>query len=527
LTSRYPGSGSDEAASPPRSRTRAATAGGLNPTQQQEAIVEACRTGKNIVVEAGAGSGKTSTLRMAAESMSGRGLYTAFNRPIVEDAKRSFPASRVSARTTHSLAYGEVGVRFQRRIDARLRMNGEATARHLGLKLQLQLSELLIGPALLAHHATATVEKFCQSADDEISFAHVPRMTGVSSPSDRAALADAVLPIARQVWADGQDPDGKLAYKHSYYVKLWALGRPRLKGDFVFVDEGQDIDPVIAKVMRDQQMQVIVVGDSAQQIYTWRGAINSLATFPAEIRLALTKAFRFGPAGAAEANRWLAELALAMRLTGNEARATRIAPLELRNTDAVLCRTNAEAMRQVINALDQHRRPAIVGGTSAIKSLAESALLLQEGRAAKHPELAMFKDWNQVREYAEHEAAGADLRVLVKLIDDQGAQDVLDIVGKVTQDERRADLVVSTAHKAKGREWDRVKIATDFREPRRTEDGDARPVLAEEARLAYVAVTRAREVLDNEGLRWIHQREVREGVDRNRGRSFDTDFDHV
>jgi superfamily I DNA/RNA helicase len=76
--------------------------------------------------------------------------------------------------------------------------------------------------------------------------------------------------------------------------------------------------------------------------------------------------------------------------------------------------------------------------------------------------------------------------------------------------EQQAEVTVSTAHKAKGREWARVKIADDFTPPQDSDqqDDNGRPVPGPiddgEARLAYVAVTRARHRLDIGGLSWIH-----------------------
>ena len=69
---------------------------------------------------------------------------------------------------------------------------------------------------------------------------------------------------------------------------------------------------------------------------------------------------------------------------------------------------------------------------------------------------------------------------------------------------------MSTAHKAKGRQWAAVRIAEDFTPPPDREETDARGeplpgvIDATEARLAYVAVTRARHGLDLGGLSWIH-----------------------
>jgi HD domain len=54
--------------------------------------------------------------------------------------------------------------------------------------------------------------------------------------------------------------------------------------------------------------------------------------------------------------------------------------------------------------------------------------------------------------------------------------------------------------KAKGRGWDRVRIAADVREPKIDKDtGERAPIPREEAMLDYVSVTRAKQVLDNEG----------------------------
>ncbi|WP_094791824.1 3'-5' exonuclease [Streptomyces kasugaensis] len=75
--------------------------------------------------------------------------------------------------------------------------------------------------------------------------------------------------------------------------------------------------------------------------------------------------------------------------------------------------------------------------------------------------------------------------------------------------ETAAQVTVSTAHKAKGREWARVRIAPDLTPPGDADEVDARglpvpkPVDEAEARLAYVAVTRARHHLDPIGSAWI------------------------
>ncbi|WP_347880819.1 3'-5' exonuclease [Paraburkholderia sp. BCC1876] len=113
-------------------------------------------------------------------------------------------------------------------------------------------------------------------------------------------------------------------------------------------------------------------------------------------------------------------------------------------------------------------------------------------RAHKPTSLTLFESWRDVQEYARSQA-GRDLLPAVMLIDNHGTDYLRELLARVSS-EREADYVVSTIHRAKGLEWDRVKVTGDFRF--RAED-DGRTTLADdEARLAYVAFTRARKLLD-------------------------------
>ena len=125
----------------------------------------------------------------------------------------------------------------------------------------------------------------------------------------------------------------------------------------------------------------------------------------------------------------------------------------------MLCRTNAKAMAEAMNAMAaSSRKVAITGGGREILALAEAAITLKAGTGTSHPELFAFRTWGEVQDYAENDPGGSDLQVLVKLIDDHGPETIIDAVRRLS-DERYASLIISTAHKAKGREWDTVRIA--------------------------------------------------------------------
>jgi hypothetical protein len=471
----------------------------MRPTGEQLAVIDACVADANVVIEAGAGTGKTSTLRMAALAMGDRrGVYLAYNRVTAEAARRIFPGS-VTCATAHSLAYNAIGYRYADRLPGNsLRMPSWRTASILGIQRPLPLGDqLLLTPAHLARISMETVERFCHSADTAIAAEHVPAVRGLDADAN-AELTWRIVPLAQRAWQDIQRPDGRVPFRHDHYLKIWQLGGAQIAADYVMFDEAQDANPVTTAILQGQRGgQQIIVGDSCQAIYGWRGAIDALADWPCDVQLNLTQSFRFGPAVAAEANKWLAALNARYRLAGLPAIPSVVGTVML--PQVVVCRTNAEAFTQVRAMLGSGRRTAFGGGAKDLKYLAGAALDLQAAGRTNHPELAAFRSWGLVLNYIRTDAAGADLAASVRLIEKYGAANILTTIEQLTA-EHRAEVVACTVHAAKGREWERVLIAGDFTEPA---DG-ALP--RGDAMLGYVAVTRARIELDRSGLAWIDTR---------------------
>lgn len=468
------------------------------PTAEQREIIEAYATGENLVIEAGAGTGKTSTLKMiAASNTSRRGVYVAYNRAIADDAKGSFP-SNVFCATAHSLAFRSVGRRYADRLNGPRVPAREAARILLPRSRGEQLPNgKFLQPSQIARLAVETVADFCYSSAPSINQWHVPIKAGMNEPASIRFLRHLVVPLAERAWDDICSMNGRLKFTHDCYLKLWQLSDPRIDADFVLLDEAQDANPVIAEVVeRQDHAQRILVGDRSQAIYGWRGAVDAMTEFGGR-RLQLSQSFRFGQAIADEANKWLELLDAPLRLRGYEAIRSELVA-QLVDADAVLCRTNAEAVAQIMDERKRGRRAALVGGGEAIRSLAEAAITLKAGLGTDHPELFAFQTWAELQDYVEQDQGGADLKVFVRLVDNHGAEVVIDTMDHLA-DESQADTIVSTAHKAKGREWPSVRIAPDF-------DSDAgveEPVDPAEAMLAYVAVTRAQHLLDRGGLAWI------------------------
>ncbi|MCX4630918.1 UvrD-helicase domain-containing protein [Streptomyces sp. NBC_01443] len=481
------------------------------PTPEQSAAVDSFRRGDHLVLQAGAGTGKTTTLAMLAKGTAARGRYIAFNKSIAVDAAGRFPGT-VECRTAHSLAFGAVGRGYASRLNAP-RVPGWKTGARLGIAvgMRVRIGERNVSNKALSYTALRTVTRFCQSADSTIRRHHVPRLRGIEAEHLHTQLVDVVLPYALKAWEDLQNPhEGVVRFDHDHYLKIWALTDPVIPADFLLLDEAQDTNPVVEKIFTAQRdhAQLVMVGDSAQAIYGWRGARDVMSDFDGT-QLALSQSFRFGSALAEEANRWLHLAESPIRLTGTPAIETRLERVE--KPEAILCRSNVGAMLEVMRLLEDGRRVALVGGGEALSALARAARDLKAGKRSTHPELILFDSWGELQEYAEYDPSGRDLLPLVDLVDEHGVDVILSAVERLSA-EQGAEIVVSTAHKAKGREWASVRIGEDFTEPvdaeETDENGDPLPgeIDDAEARLAYVAVTRARLRLDIGGLGWINRR---------------------
>ncbi|MGP3967406.1 UvrD-helicase domain-containing protein [Streptomyces sp. 6N223] len=473
----------------------------MEPTEEQAAAADAFTAGDHLVLQAGAGTGKTTTLAMLAASTPRRGRYIAFNRSIAQAAAAVFPQT-VTCKTAHSLAFAAVGRRYAGRLNAP-RVPSWKQGMHLDLTSPLTIDGRTIPQPILASVTLRTVTTFCHSADPTLQIHHVPHLRGLDTPERHSRLAEAILPHAEKAWADVQHPDrGAVRFNHDHYLKIWALSDPVIDADYLLLDEAQDTNPVLEEVFTRQRdrAQLVMVGDSAQAIYGWRGAKDVMTDFKGTA-LTLSRSFRFGPALAEEANRWLTLVDAPIRLTGTDTIPSRIGPLE--RPDAILCRTNVGTMIEIMNLLPTGRRVALAGGAEPLRALARAADDLQHGRRTTHPELLLFERWGDLKDYAEYDPAGGDLAPLVEVVEQHGTRAILAAVDQLAPEEY-AQVTVSTAHKAKGREWPTVRISADFTpddaeeaSDETNEDGQPPPSIdPDEARLAYVAVTRARYHLD-------------------------------
>jgi len=478
-------------------------------TDEQAAVVEAVRRGGDLQVRAFAGSGKTTTLEAVARDVASRRpgarcLYLTFSRRLRDEAERRFPET-VTVLTNHAVAYREVGRPLAQR--GKLR-RGSLLANRVLLpdmlpRLRTDLLEWGYDGDSAACIVLETIQNFLHSADPDVGPQHVPEPVALLDREGRNGLAEAVADLARRAWGLLIDLGRPTYVNDDVYLKLYSLRKPRLPYDLILFDEAQDANPAMLDILLHQtHAQRVFVGDPHQQLYAWRGAVDAMEGLPWPV-LALTQSFRFGEAIARLATDILRTFKGETRtIRGNPRVASRVGPL--RGTPAaILARTNAGVIEALVELTDAGIPAVSAVPIGDLTRAWLAAYDLRCGRRPQWPEFAVFRSWKHLRELVErHPRIANQYGTYVGLVERYG--DRTPAVCRVLES-RIPDagndgavpsgaVVVSTVHRAKGREWERVLLGGDFE--RIVLVGPDGTVLTEEVHVAYVAATRAREALD-------------------------------
>jgi superfamily I DNA/RNA helicase len=235
----------------------------------------------------------------------------------------------------------------------------------------------------------------------------------------------------------------------------------------------------------------VYCGDTYQSIYEWRGAIDALSLVNVDEALWLTQSFRFGDEIAQVANNFLNLLDSPAKVRGLPSMVSTVG--EVVDPAAILCRTNYGVIVSLTEAQSAGQRAALLGNVREdLQAFARGCARLMEGQRTGHPELAPFKDWQAALKWAtDEEESASDIAMRIRLVNSIGALKLLRTLDDVVEEDE-ADVIVSTAHRAKGREWDSVRLAGDYKHPADMSE--------DELKLTYVSVTRARRELDISNL---------------------------
>jgi hypothetical protein len=527
----------------------------FRPTPEQEAIVDAAMSGENVSVKAFAGTGKTSTQILIAEAFKAahpgkRLTYFAYNRAMADEARPRFPGN-TGVSTAHAMA-------------ARSNIHGKQVSSlymgrlvsGAGMKtLRDRITDQLKGDvdrvrAFFPREYTAvsailgTLQNFLQSDAKKVLLKHASREHAIyikdMQDAETARLfCEAVSESAQSLWNRMQS-DRYFPVTHDVYLKAWEMEGDFSGRDLVLFDEAQDANPVMVSVLRKMHAagsQVVLVGDPHQAIYGWRGAVDAMHAFPEFTQLSLTESWRFGQNIAEKAQVFLDVAGEAQTLKGRNPNPGVFVDQLHRfsddtphfTPDAILCRTNAGVIMDTLEAIQSGKRPYIVGNAGSTNGGAEDAARLlsamgglYDGAAnrPRHPEIALFENWEDLMEFAEGED-GKPLKAFAKFTMEQKQHGTFDrtidaLRNYTAKNKDEADITICTMHKSKGLEWDKVRVGSDIDtidvvNAHRYNDGQglAFSLSQENYKLLYVAWTRGKTGFDAAGRHAVYKDQIR------------------
>jgi superfamily I DNA/RNA helicase len=350
----------------------------------------------------------------------------------------------------------------------------------------------------------AAFEKFLCSKDIYLTKDHV----SLSCVSNRVAQ---IVIYANMVWIESTNLDSDFPATHDVYLKLYHLSEPDLSKKYhvILFDECQDANDLQADIALSQKCIKIFVGDDHQQIYRWRYANNAMKKLidgGADV-MYLTKSFRFGEDIADLANSVLmykhnicfSEL---MVLEGNGTRIGFDENIDTSNR-TILHRT---VYGTIETAIKTKAKVHWVGGINSYNisdlldvyylSIGNKSLIKNK---QKMNEYKTYDDYILIADLTkDHEMVRA-----IRIINEYS--DIDELVGNLNISSVNAvdaDIIITTAHRAKGLEWDHIELAEDFQDVSDWHEVDRegnqkRPTedIADELNLVYVGITRAKKTI--------------------------------
>ncbi|MCC5944753.1 MAG: ATP-dependent helicase [Bernardetiaceae bacterium] len=484
-------------------------------TAEQKAIIQ---SKGNLKINAVAGSGKTTTIIEYAKSRPSEAkiLYLAFNRSVREEAQRRFAGlglHNVRIETAHSLAYNAV----VRQRNYQVNPTGYKLNELVNL-LKIRSKGQLHDEYIIANHVLNFTAYFCNS--DKAKVQEINYLDTVFDDKAITFVENFYEEIEKytRIFLKYMH-EGKCNVTHDFYLKMYQLSKPQLYYDYILFDEGQDASPVMLDIFFNQkQATKVIVGDTHQQIYAWRFAVNSLEQTDYPI-LHLSTSFRF-PQAIAD----LASDVLDVKSYFQEHKRVTIKgkgknPNSESQPEAIafLARTNIGLLEVAINVTHSKENfsdPIYFEGNIHSYTYADSGtslydvLNLYQGkhRNIKDPLIRKMQEIDELEDYIE-KTGDANLSMMLKLVKQYGNEipDLIEDLKKlhIAEGKNREDahFIFSTVHKAKGMEYDCVALANDFVkeveikanfEHKKEVPKTAQIRNNEEINLLYVAVTRAK-----------------------------------
>ncbi len=479
-------------------------------TSEQINIIQ---TNSDIKINAVAGSGKTTTIIEYARTrpQTAKILYLAFNRSVKTQAEIKFAElniNNVKVETAHSLAYKHIV--FQHNYNVR---NDSFRTSEIVDILGINSTSEKLYEYILANHIGKFVSYFCNSAAQKVLDINYLDIVNDTKAKIFVKANYHIIRKQTRILLSKMDK-GEIDITHDFYLKKFQLSNPQLFYDYILFDEGQDASPAMLDVFLKQKAVKVIVGDTHQQIYGWRHAVNSLQSIDYPV-YQLSNSFRFSQDIATLASEILKRKA---HITEHEnVKISGVGKHDKVTSKAIIARTNLGLLLKAIEQLTEKKKVNKIyfeGNINSYTYAADGASLfdilnLYKGRhhLIKDKFVKSMKDLDELVDYI-NKTDDTQLSMMIEIVKkyDTKIPGIIKLIKeKHVPDAEKddAEIIFSTVHRAKGMEYSAVQLANDFlteekliklAKEYKNEKLDYNK-LNEEINLLYVAITRTKNYL--------------------------------
>lgn len=491
---------------------------------QQAAFLNWVVTGKgSCVLEAVAGAGKTTTLIEAVERAKGSVALLAYNRKIADEiksklAKRGIDWKKANANTVHGFGLGaykktfpEVKVSGHKVYDL-IGQKGKMAARDHAINMFGTLVEKLVS---LAKQRALGI--YGQIEDKSQWYKIVEHFDLLANEDDEAVLRiDEIIDLSIQILKASNAQTNVVDFDDMVYLpvllklRFWTY-------PWVFVDEAQDTNPArraLVKALLSPGGRVVAVGDRRQAIYGFTGADADALDLIKEdhnaIDMPLTVTYRCPKEVVRVAREWVDHIEAHESAPEGNVSVISLPEIfernDLQDGTAILCR-NTKPLVSLAFQLIRKGIPCRVEGRDIGNGLVKLATKWKRVTTL-HGLETRLKDWSESQigrakaknNFALAQTIDDQLQTMLVITDEcrrEKNDSINAVVGKITklfEDNVERMLVLSTIHKAKGREWDTV-YWLDRMNTLPSPYARQKWQLEQENNLCYVAATRAKQTL--------------------------------
>lgn len=481
------------------------------PSKYQRAVYAYIRSGHgNAVINAVAGSGKSTTIINALSIIPSdkKILFLAFNKSIVEELKRKIGYQpNVEIKTLHSLGASQIMRNLHSVINAD--------------KYKAYINDGIAVKSIYPY-SDLTSEERSSWKSNIMALIDLGRVNLVKTAADLEDIAfkhdllliDNEVTIAQRAIDWGLKNRAEIDFTDMIYFPC-VLKIPMYQYDFVFIDECQDLNAaqrtMFLRCVKPNGGRFVAVGDPRQAIYGFSGAdvesFRLLQNLPHTAHLPLSVCYRCDGDIIAAAKSIVPQIE--PRTGAPAGKVDEAAKMEdVKDGDMILCRVSAPlaklCMRYIASGVKAYIKGKDIGVNliNMIKKTKKNVLpdaferldreldkVLQKVKIKTHCTDEEARDSEMYRTYSDKVSA---LRVL-----SEGCGSVVELIERIEtifSDEAGSGICLSTVHKAKGLEADRVFIVCPdkfyLKHCMRV------PWMAEqEQNLVYVAITRAKHYL--------------------------------